>query len=149
MTTAAGDDEWGPIDYLIVEFPTGCPPHAAALPLLRDLVGRGIIRVLNLTFLRKARDGTLTGTDIEDLGLACEASAALFGEDVAGVLDGDLLEAGAALSPGHSAAVLVYENLWAAPLSCALRQQGAELVAAGRIPVDAILRALDTFDDKN
>ncbi|MDR7167999.1 hypothetical protein J2W56_001718 [Nocardia kruczakiae] len=150
MTSAAGIDEMGPIDYLVIEFPAGRPPDGSALPVLRDLVGRGIIRVLNLAFLRKEGDGSLTGIDIADIGLDCEASVALFAEETTGVLDdGDLREAGAALHPGRSAAVLIYENTWAAPLSVALRRNGAETVAAGRIPVEAILTTLDSLDDKN
>jgi hypothetical protein len=74
-----------------------------------------------------------------DLAVFEGASAGLLGQD-------DLDEAGQALEPGCSAAILVYENLWAAPLAVALRREGAQLVAGGRIPIQALLAALDASE---
>jgi hypothetical protein len=137
-------DELGPIDYLIVEFPADRTPDGSALPHLVDLVDRGIIRVLDLMFIRRELDGSTTGLDISDVDMDGELDVTLFAEAASGLLDeGDLSEAGSALEPGCTAAVLVYENRWAAPFATALRRNGAQLVANGRIPVQAILASLD------
>ena len=140
-------DELGPIDYLVVEFPADRQPDGSALPLLRDLVEKGTIRILDLAFVRRNADGSVVGVDIADVGLQGEVDVTLFAEASSGLLDGDdLHQAGSALEPGCSAAVLVYENTWAAPFATALRRNGAQLVAAGRIPVQAILATLDTLE---
>ncbi|OLL20059.1 MULTISPECIES: DUF6325 family protein [unclassified Rhodococcus (in: high G+C Gram-positive bacteria)] len=140
-------DEIGPIDYLVVEFPADRQPDGSALPLLRDLVARGIIRVLDLAFVRKDTDGSLSGIDISEVGLEGDIDVTLFAEAATGLLDDtDLGEAGAALEPGCSAAIVVYENTWAAPFASALRRNGAQLVASGRIPVQSILASLEALE---
>jgi hypothetical protein len=139
--TAHASRSW-PIDYLVVEWPPGAEPSGEALPLLVDLVDRGLIRVLDLAFVRKEADGAVVGVDIagnKDLAVFDGASSGLLGED-------DFTEAGQALDPGCSAAILVYENTWAAPFATALRRSGAQLVANGRIPVNAIIAALDELE---
>jgi Family of unknown function (DUF6325) len=143
-------DELGPIDYLVVEFPADRQPDGSALPLLRDLVEKGTIRILDLAFVRKNADGSVVGVDIADVGLQGDLDVTLFAEASSGLLDGDDLDqAGSALEPGCSAAVLVYENTWAGPFAAALRRNGAQLVAAGRIPVQAILATLDTLEESS
>ena len=143
-------DEHGPIDYLDVEFPADRRPDGSALPLLIDLVERNIIRVLDLIFVRKEADGSLAGVAIEDLGLDGGVDVTLFAEAATGLIDRtDLEDAAAVLAPGCSGAILVYENCWAAPFASALRREGAQLVASGRIPVQGILAALDTLDTTN
>ncbi|NKT03971.1 DUF1269 domain-containing protein [Rhodococcus hoagii] len=140
-------DELGPIDYAVVEFPAGRNPDGSALPILVDLVERGIIRVLDLVFVRKDADGSVVGLAIEDFGFGSEVDVTLFAEASSGLLDrSDLDEAAVALEPGRSGAILVYENCWAAPFATALRRQGAQLVASGRIPVQGVLSALDALD---
>ena len=140
-------DELGPIDYAVVEFPAGRNPDGSALPILVDLVERGIIRVLDLVFVRKDDDGSVVGLAIEDFGFGSEVDVTLFAEASSGLLDRtDLDEAAVALEPGRSGAILVYENCWAAPFATALRRQGAQLVASGRIPVQGVLSALDALD---
>lgn len=140
-------DELGPIDYAVVEFPADRDPDGSALPILRELVERGIIRVLDLVFVRKEADGSVVGLAIEDFGFGGEVDVALFAEASSGLLDrSDLDEAAVALEPGRSGAILVYENCWAAPFASALRRQGAQLVASGRIPVQGVLSALDALD---
>lgn len=139
--------EMGPIDYVVVEFP-GSRMTGEGFPLLVDLVDRGLIRILDLLFVRKEEDGSvvgleiadLTGDGVLDLAVFEGASSGLLGQD-------DIEEAGGALGAGNSAAILVYENLWAAPFATALRRGGAQLVASGRIPVPAVLAALDETDD--
>lgn len=138
--------EMGPIDYIVVEFP-GNRMTGEGLPILVDLVDRGLIRILDLLFVRKDEDGSVAGMEIADfdgdgaLDLAVfeGASSGLLGED-------DIAEAGNALEPGNSAGILVYENVWAAPFAAALRRGGAQMVASGRIPVPAVLAALEDTD---
>lgn len=94
-------DEMGPVDYLVIEFPADRPPNGSALPLLLDLVERGIIRVLDLAFVRKDTDGSVTGIDISEVGLEGEVDVTLFAEASSGLLgDTDFDEAGAALRAG-------------------------------------------------
>ncbi|MFE5945526.1 DUF6325 family protein [Streptomyces sp. NPDC056480] len=140
-------EELGPIDYLIVEFP-GSRMTGEGLPLLVDLVDRGLIRILDLTFVRKEEDGSVSGLEIADLTGDGELDLAVFEGVSSGLLgQDDLEEAASALEPGSSAGVLVYENRWAAPFAAALSRGGAQVVASGRIPVPALLAALDSTDD--
>lgn len=135
-------NEMGPIDYLCVEFPPGSTT-GQGLPLLIDLVDRRIIRILELRFLRHELDGKVTELEGEQIG----DGLALFSGASSGVLgNDDLAEAASTLTPGSAAAIIVYENLWAAPLATALRREGAQLVAGGRIPVQALLAALDATE---
>ena len=138
-------NEMGPIDYVMVEWP-GRQPTGEAMPHLIDLVDRGLIRILDLAFVTKGEDGSIAGLEIADLGDA-GAEFALFEGASSGLLsDDDLTEAGGALEPGTSAALLVYENRWAAPFAAAVRRSGGELVASGRIPVQDVLAALDAAE---
>jgi hypothetical protein len=143
----SGDElsEMGPIDYLLVEWP-GKQPTGEALPHLIDLVDRGLIRILDLAFIAKAEDGSVAALEISDLGDEIEAFAAFEGVS-SGLLDEeDIGEAAGALEPGTSAALLVFENRWAAPFAAAVRNSGGQLVASGRIPIQAVLAALDAAE---
>src|SRR5690349_15313314 len=134
--------ETGPIDYLVVEFPPGTRT-GEGMPLLLDLVDRGLIRILDLVFVAKADDGTVTVLELADVDGDGELDLMVFEGASSGLLGrDDVDEAGAVLDPGTTAAVLVYENVWAAPLANALRRGGAQLVAGGRIPVDEVEAAL-------
>ncbi|APU44667.1 hypothetical protein UK14_16995 [Streptomyces sp. NRRL F-4428] len=135
----------GPVDYLIVEFP-GSRMTGEGLPLLVDLVDRGIIRILDLVFVRKEADGSVVALELKDAG-GGEMDLTVFEGAASGLLgQDDLDEAGAALEAGNSAGILVYENVWAAPFARALRRGGAQLVAGGRIPVQALLASLDAME---
>lgn len=132
-------DELGPVDYLVVEFP-GSKFNGEIGPKLMDLVDRGIVRVLDLLLIKKQADDTfevfeLGEVDTGELGelrrLETQMAEVLSAEDVANVA--------AALEPGSTAGVLVYENLWAAPFASAVRHAGGQLVANGRIPIQALL----------
>ena len=137
----------GPIDYLIVEWPPGRPPTGEAFPLLVDLVDRGLIRILDLAFVQKRDDGSVVAVDLQDLDLDGSPELTVFEGAASGLLgEDDLDEAGTAITPGSAAALLVYENAWAAPFATALRHSGAQLVANGRIPINAILTALDELE---
>ncbi|GAA4986037.1 hypothetical protein GCM10023205_65670 [Yinghuangia aomiensis] len=138
--------ETGPIDYLVVEFPSE-GMKGEGLPLLVDLVDRGIIRILDLLFVTKQPDGSIVGIDIADFDADGQLDLAVFEGASSGLLgDDDLAEAGAALETGTAAGVIVYENLWAAPFATALRRNGARVVASGRIPVEAVVDALEALE---
>ena len=142
-----GDDiaEMGPVDYLLVEWPDQ-QPNGEIAPHLIDLVDRGLIRIIDLAFIAKGDDGTVAAIELSDLGDGA-ADLAVFEGASSGLLsEEDFEEAGNALEPGTSAALLVYENAWAAPLAAAARRSGAQLVASGRIPVQAVLAALDAAE---
>lgn len=135
-------DAMGPVDYIVVEW-TGKQPNGEAIPHLIDLVDRGIVRILDLVFVTKADDGTVARAEINELGAEFEvfdgASSDLLDDE-------DITEAASALEPGTSAAILVWENLWAAPFASALRKNGGQLVASGRIPVQALLATLEAAE---
>ena len=135
-------EEMGPIDYILVEWP-GRQPSGEAAPILVDLVDRGLIRILDLAFITKAEDGSVAGLEISDLGDEVEELKVFEGASSGLLSEDDTAEAAAALEPGTSAALLVFENRWAAPFASAVRRSGGQLVASGRIPVQAILAALD------
>jgi hypothetical protein len=118
-------------------------------PLLVDLVERDIIRIIDLVFVQKDLDGSVSGVILADLDRDGKLDLAVFEGVSSGVLGADDIdEAGKALEPGSTAALLVYENLWAAPLAVAMRRGGGQLVASGRIPVQALLAALDAAEAK-
>lgn len=147
-STGIGDlgdiEEMGPVDYVVIEFP-GNRMTGEGFPLLIDLVDRGIIRIFDLVFVRKDLDGSVTAVELKDFG--DEVDLSVFEGAASGLLDqSDIDEAGTALEPGNSAGIIVYENTWAAPFARALRRGGAQLVAAGRIPVQALLASLDAVE---
>jgi hypothetical protein len=136
----------GPIDYLVVEFP-GSKLTGKAFPLLVDLVDRGLIRILDLIFVRRETDGSIAGLTVADLDHDGQLDFAVFEGAASGLLSPeDLDDASSVIEPGNSAAILVYENLWAAPFAAALLESGAQLVASGRIPVPDVMAALDETD---
>jgi hypothetical protein len=117
------------------------------LPLLVELHETGIIRVLDLTFVSRGLDGSVTAAAISDFDGDGQLDLAIFEGASSGLLGpDDIDEASSVIEPGNSAAILVYENVWAAPFATALRRGGAQLVASGRIPVQAILAALDASE---
>ena len=139
-------DETGPIDYLVVEFP-GNRMTGEGFPLLIDLVDRGIIRILDLVFVTRDTDGSVAAMEIADFDGDGQLDLAVFQGASSGLIGpDDIDEAASVIAPGSSAGILVYENLWAAPFARALRRGGAQLVASGRIPVQAILAALDAVE---
>jgi len=140
-----GTNEMGPIDYVLIEWP-GRQPNGEAMPHLVDLVERGVIRVLDVAFIAKDEDGSVAGLELADLGdgggelsVFEGASSGLLGDD-------DLSEAAGALEPGTSAALLVFENTWAAPFVGAVHRSGGQLVASGRIPAEDVLAALEAAE---
>lgn len=138
-------DEMGPVDYILVEW-TGRQPNGEALPHLLELVASGTIRILDIAFITKDEEGIVAGMEIEDLGGAVEEVKLFEGASSGIISDDDTVEAAQALEPGTSAALLIYENSWAAPFASAVRRSGGQLVASGRIPVQAIVAALDELE---
>lgn len=138
--------ESGPIDYLVVEFP-GNRMTGEGLPLLVDLVDRGIIRILDFAFVRKDADGVVTAMELADFDGDGTLDLAVFEGVSSGLLGADDLgEAAGVLEPGNSAGVLIYENTWAGPFAAALRRGGAQVVASGRVPVQDLLRSLEELE---
>jgi Family of unknown function (DUF6325) len=149
MHVADDLEQMGPIDYLVVEFP-GSRMTGEGLPLLVDLVDRGIIRILDLVFVKKELDGSVKGMAVTDLDHDGRLDLAVFEGASSGLLDEDDIEqAGGVLEPGSSAGILVYENVWAGPFAAALRRGGGQLVASGRIPVQALLAAIDAAEARD
>ena len=136
-------DTLGPVDYLVIEFP-GSRFNGEIGSALLDLVDRGLIRVLDLVVIKKDEDGSFEAFEFDDIddselggirSLESELAQLLSEDDVASVAE--------ALDPGSSAGLLVYENLWAAPFGSAVRRAGGQLVANGRIPVQALLAVME------
>jgi hypothetical protein len=137
----------GPISYLIVEFPEN-KMTGEGLQVLADLAERGVIRVLDLRFVTVGDDGSVAAIDLSDIDHDGVLDVTIFAGVSSGLLDqSDLDEAGGALRGGSSAAVLLFENSWATEFVGALRRGGAELVAAGYIPQDDLVAALDAVED--
>jgi hypothetical protein len=136
-------DELGPIDYLVVEFPPGQSNFTGEMASeLAALVDKGVIRVLDLLIIAKDDDGTIEAMEIDDLDAVDEIVR--LEADIAEILAADDVEhLAAAMEPGTVAGVLVWENTWAAPFASAARRSGGQLVATGRIPIQAIIASLE------
>jgi hypothetical protein len=140
----------GPIDYLIVEFPEA-KFTGEGIPLLLDLVDRGIVRILDLAFVKVNDDGGIVTLDAQQL---VDESGATEWEAFVGASSGllgdeDFKAAAAIAAPGAALAILIYENTWAAPFAAAMRRAGGQLVSFGRVPVEDILEALGSEDAAN
>ena len=138
-------DEMGPVDYVLIEWP-GKQPNGEGLSHLIDVVDLGIIRILDLAFISKAEDGSVAGLEISDLSGQARKFAVFEGAASGLLTDEDTTDAAQALEPGTSAALLVFENSWAAPFASDVRRSGGELVASGRIPAQALHAALDAAE---
>jgi Family of unknown function (DUF6325) len=136
-------DSLGPVDYLIVEFPAGASNFTGEMAKeLLALVDAGTIRVIDVLILTKNEDGTVDAmelSDIEELGplqtVEAQLAELLAAEDVEHLA--------AAMDPGSTAGVLIWENLWAAPFASAARRSGGQLIATGRIPIQAIIASIE------
>ena len=141
-------DELGPIDYLVVEFPKDKANFSgAAMDRLRVLVDGGVIRILDLLLLKKDADGSYEAYEMHEFEDSDAGVLREFGAELAEILAVEDVEAIAdVLEPETVAAVLVWENTWAVPFASALRQAGAQLVANGRIPMQALVASLGADD---
>ena len=140
-------DELGPVDYIVVEFP-GNKFNGNVAPALGDLVERDLVKVLDLVFVTKDADGTIEGFELGDIDEGIAGEIEKLEIDIAHVLsEEDVISLAGAMEPGSSAALLVWENKWAAPFASAVRHSGGQLVASGRIPVQALIGALEDEDE--
>jgi len=136
----------GPIDYLAVEFP-GARLTGEGLSALLDLVSNGIIRVLDLQVARVGEDGEITIVAITDLDGDGTLDLAVFEGVQSGILgDDDVAQSAALIQPGNAVGLLLYENTWAGPFVAALRREGAEVIASGRIPAADVIAVLDELE---
>src|SRR5512146_2508262 len=136
-------DELGPVDWIVVEFP-GSRFKGEIAAALGELMERGIVRVLDLLLIRKGDDGTLDFHELSDLDESEIGGLRAYEGELATLLtEDDVTAAAAAVEPGSTAALLVWENSWAAPFGSAVRRAGGQLVASGRIPVQALLAAIE------
>ncbi|WP_395693679.1 DUF6325 family protein [Nocardioides sp.] len=137
----------GPVDYLVVEFP-GANFTGEALAEVVSLVDRGIVRILDLQVAMVGENGEFTAIEIADFDGDGALDLAVFEGVQSGLLDeDDLAESAALVGPGDAVAVLLYENTWAGPFVSALRRQGADVIASGRIPADEVIEALESMED--
>src|SRR3954464_4253835 len=140
-------DQLGPVDYAVVEFPAGASNFTGEMTdELVALVESGTIRLIDVMILTKAEDGSVEAielSDVPELGeleaLEAQLAELLAAEDVAHLA--------AAMDPGSTAGVLIWENLWAAPFASAARRSGGQLIADGRIPIQAIIASIEADDD--
>jgi hypothetical protein len=142
MTNAALD-ELGPVDYLIVEFPAGASNFTGEMASeLLGLVERGTVRVIDVLILVKDADGSIEAMELSDVAELGEL-AALEAELAELLAEEDIVHLAAAMDPGSTAGVIIWENLWAAPFASAARRSGGQLIATGRIPIQAIIASIE------
>lgn len=143
----AHDEELGPIDIVVIGYPADAPMTGEAVPLLVDLVERGIIRVLDVMFVIQNEDGTVSGFEAKDLDENSVGDFKVFEGASSGLLgEEDVATAAAAIEPGTAAVVIVYENRWAGPFAAAVRRNGGVLIENQRIPVQDVVAALDAAE---
>jgi hypothetical protein len=141
------EQELGPVDVAVIGYPPGAPATGEAVPILLDLVDRGIIRVLDARFVKKDADGTFSGFDIADLDEETAGDLTVFAGASTGLLDDDdTAVAAAEIKPGTAAVMIVYENRWAAPFIAAVRRNGGVLITNQRIGVEELMAAVDATE---
>ena len=147
MSDVVDVDELGPVDYIVVEFP-GSKFSGEIAPALRDLVDRGLVRVLDLLVLKKEQDGSIEAFELSDLDDTEIGELRHHERNLALLLsEDDVTGLAAAIEPGTTAGVPNYENSWAAPFASAVRHSGGQLVASGRIPIQALAAAIEADED--
>jgi hypothetical protein len=143
----ASEEEFGPIDVVVIGYPAGAPMTGEGIPILLDLVDRGIVRVLDALFVRKEADGSFSGFDLADLDKDTAGDLHVFAGATTGLLgDDDVAVTAAEIEPGSGALMIVYENRWAAAFIGAIRRNGGVLIANHRIGVQDLAEALDAAE---
>ena len=143
MMTTASLDKLGPVDYLVVEFPAGASNFTGEMAAeLLALVDAGTIRVIDVVILTKDGDGVVDATELADIEELGELQA-IEGELADLLAEEDVAHLAAAMESGSTAGVLIWENLWAAPFASAARRAGGQLIANGRIPIQAIIASIE------
>jgi hypothetical protein len=147
---ASNTDVLGPVDWLVVEFPVDKANFSGEMAQeLRSLVERGLVRILDLVFLRKDEDGSVAVDELSDVPEGAVGDLLRHEAELAMLLaEEDIVAVGEALEPGSIAAVLVYENSWAGPFAASIRRAGGQLVDSGRIPTQALLAAIEAEDQE-
>ncbi len=141
------DIEIGPVDIIVIGYPKGAPLTGEAAGIMIDLVERGIIRVLDVLFVLKNEDGSYSGLTASDLDAEKVGDLVVFEGASSGMLgDEDVETAASALEPGEAAAVIMFENAWAAPFIAAVRRNGGQLLDAQRIPATEFLEAIERLE---
>jgi len=144
---AAGHDELGPIDLVVIAFPPGAPMTGEGADLLMDLVEKGIIRVLDAMFVQKSEDGSFSGFEARGLDASTVGDFTVFEGASSGLLGSeDAAVAADAIEPGTAAVLILYENTWAAPFAAAVRRNGGVLIDNQRIPHEDVIAALDAIE---
>ena len=143
----AGQPELGPIDVVVVAYPPDAPKTGEAVPIILDLVNRGIVRVLDALLVRKDQDGTFSGVDLADLDEDSIGDLTAFAGASTGLIsDDDVRLTAEEIAPGSAALMIVYENRWAASFVAAVRRNGGELIAFERIHISDLIAALDAAE---
>jgi uncharacterized protein DUF6325 len=141
------ETEIGPVDIVVIAYPPDAPMTGEAMPLLMDLVDRGIVRILDVMFVVKEPDGSFAGFDATELDSRGVGDLAVFEGASSGLLaDDDVATAAEAIEPGTAAVMIVYENRWAAPFAAAVRRNGGVVVDNQRIPVADLIDILDAAE---
>ena len=143
----AHSEELGPIDIVVIAYPADAPMTGEAVPIVMDLIERGIIRVLDVLFVMQNEDGTFSGFEAKDLEADRVGDLKVFEGATSGLLgEEDVATASKALEPGSAAVMIVYENRWAAPFAAAVRRNGGVVIDNQRIPVQDVMDALDAVE---
>jgi hypothetical protein len=141
------EPELGPVDIVVIGYPPGSPRSGEAMPIMIDLVDRGIIRVLDVLGIDKAEDGSVTALVAEDIdGDGFPDLVAFAGAETGMIGDEDQQTIAGAMEPGSSAVVIVYENTWAAPFAAAVRRNGGQLLGFERVAAADLMEAIETLD---
>lgn len=142
------DVELGPIDLVVIGYPKGAPMTGEGVPILVDLVQRGIIRVLDATIVVKEEDGTFTGLSVSDMDQDRVGDFVIFEGATTGLIgDEDLAMVAELMEPGDAAAAILYENRWAAPFASAVRRSGGRLIMSERIGAQDLMDAIELLGD--
>jgi hypothetical protein len=143
----AEHEELGPIDVAVIAWPPDAPMTGEAAPMLMELVDQGIVRIFDMMFVTKGQDGSVVGFEAKDLSDKDVGDFKVFDGASSGLLgDADAQQAAEAIEPGWSAAVIVYENRWAAPFAAAVRRNGGELLDFQRISPAELIEVLDAAE---
>jgi hypothetical protein len=143
----AHEAELGPVDIVVIGYPADAPMTGEAIPLLLDLVERGIIRVLDVLFVMENEDGTFSGFEAQDLEAHRIGDFKVFEGASSGLLgEEDVATAAEAIEPGTAAVVIVYENRWAGPFAAAVRRNGGQLIDFQRVPAQDLIDTLDAVE---
>src|SRR6187431_2822204 len=140
-------DDLGPVDYMVVEFPAGASTFTGEMAAeLLALVDAGTIRLIDIVILTKDEDGAVEAVELADVGELGELQR-LEAELAELLAADDIVHLAAAMEPNSTAGVLIWENTWAAPFASAARRSGGQLIANGRIPIQAIIASIEADEE--